>query len=54
MATRMQEARRSLGPSPPVSPTGDKSRAGGFGGETGSGQIGAVCGKSSPARKPGS
>jgi hypothetical protein len=30
------------------------SGAGGLGGVTGSGQIGAVCGSSSPARKPGS
>jgi hypothetical protein len=56
MATRAQQARRSLGPStsPPNSPTGDGSRAGGFRGVTGPGQIGAVRGSSSPARKPGS
>jgi hypothetical protein len=56
MTTRLQEARRQLGPnplSPPVSPTGDRSRAGGFGGGTGSGKTQGR-GHARPPSKPGS
>jgi hypothetical protein len=51
--SRLQDARRQLGPSPPASPTGHRSRAGGFGGETGSGQTQGR-GHAGPPSKPGS
>jgi hypothetical protein len=51
-ATRTNPPRGSKASS--SSSSSDGSVAGGFRGGTGSGQIGAVCGSSSPARKPGS